>query len=85
VDSEEAKQATEAVSASTAMTADVDSSHDGRRSVLSARRKDAGRRTIQTKNERLLVRSSFLHVTLQTHNHPQTSRCTLRSMKVSNT
>jgi hypothetical protein len=64
VDSEEAKQATEAVSASTAMTADVDSSHDRRRSILSARRKNASQQTIQTKNKRLLVRSSFLYVTL---------------------
>ena len=41
VDSEEAKQATEEVSASIATKADVDSRHDGRRSVLSARRKAA--------------------------------------------
>jgi hypothetical protein len=72
VDSEEAKQATEAVSASTAMTADVDSSHDGKRSVLSARRRDASRQTTQTKNARPPARSSFPHVTLRTHSHLQT-------------
>jgi hypothetical protein len=85
VDSEETKQATEAVSALIAMTADVDSRYARRRSVLSARRKDAGRRTIQKKSERLPARSSFPHVTLRTHNRPQTSLCTSRSMKGLNT
>ena len=85
MDSEEGKQVTEAVSASIARTAHGDSRHAGRRSVLSARRKAAGRLTTRTKNVRPPVRSSSLHVTLQTHNRPQTSPCTSRSMKESNT
>jgi hypothetical protein len=85
VDSEEAKQATEAVSASIARTTHVDSRHAGRRSVLSARGKAAGRPTIRTKNVRPPVRSSSLHVTLQTHNRLQTSPCTSRNIKELNT
>jgi hypothetical protein len=85
VDSEEAKQATEAVSASIAKKADVDSRHARRRSVLSARKKAAGQPTIQTNSARPPARSSFPHVTLQTHNRPQTSLCTSRSMKGLNT
>jgi hypothetical protein len=41
VDSKKAKQAIEAVSALIAIIADVDLSHNRRRSVLSTRRKDA--------------------------------------------
>jgi hypothetical protein len=85
VDSEEAKQATEAVSALIPMTADVDLRHAGRRSILSARRKAASQLTIQTKSARLPARSSFPHVTLRTHSRQQTSPCTSQSTRELNT
>jgi hypothetical protein len=84
-DSEEAKQATEAVNASTAIEADVDLRHGGRRSVSSARKKAAGQLTTQTRSARPPARSSFPHVTSRTHNCLKTSQCTSRSTKELNT
>jgi hypothetical protein len=67
------------------MKAYVDSHHAGRRSALSTRRRVASRLTIRTKSARPPARSSFPHATLRTHNRPQTSPCTSRSMKGLNT
>ena len=57
---------------------DVDLSYAGRRSALSARRKDAGPQTTQTKSARLPVRNSSLCCILQVRHHPRTSQYTLQ-------
>ena len=65
VDFEEAKEAVEAISASRTMTADVIPRFAGKRSVLSGRKRDAGRPTIRMKSAKPPVRSCSLRITLQ--------------------
>jgi len=64
VDLEEAKEVIEPMAAGQSMH------HDGKRSALYARRKDAGQQTTQTKSAKLHARSSSLHVTLQVDSRP---------------
>jgi hypothetical protein len=78
------KEAT-AISASTATIANKDLHRGGKRNALSARRRAVGQPNTQTKNARLHVRNSFLHVTSQVDKHPKTSLCTLQSMKGAST
>jgi hypothetical protein len=70
------KEAT-AISASTATIANKDLHRGGKRNALSARRRAVGQLNTQTKNIRLYVHNSFLHVTSQVDKHPKTSLCTL--------
>jgi hypothetical protein len=81
-DSEEVKETPEAT---TALTTEADSRHAGRRSALSARRKDAGQPTTLMTSATPHARNSSLHVTLQVDKHRKTSLCTLQSMKGAST
>jgi hypothetical protein len=81
-DSEEAK---ETPGATTALTAEADSRQAGRRSALSARKKDAGQPTTLMTSAKPHARNSSLHVTLQVDKHHKTSLCTLQSMKGAST